>query len=151
LAEQEFKGKLLEVIDLPNGLRLEFWDESRPIAGDRWYVGLRALVPVPIPETSEKSEQTIFLLKEALGKEACYQHLMERHFIPWEGVPSVLGEMKKSFLANSLSYLSHPEFPKRFLLSKARELEKRRAWGAEYAQKTVQELLRPHGLEKALN
>lgn len=137
--------RLLEVIELPNGLNLEFWDESRPVAGDRWYVGLRALVAVPIPQVPGESAQGLFLLKEALGKEACYQHLMERHFISCEQVPSVLGEMRGNFVTNSLNYLSHPEFPRRFLLSKARELEKRRAWGPEYAEKIIQELRRPQG------
>lgn len=151
MAKEQLKPKLVEAIDLPNGLKLEFWDESRPVAGDRWYVGLRALVPIPMAQTSERWEKTILLLKEALGKEACYQHLMERHFISCEKVPSVLGEMRQSFLANSLGYLSHPEFAKRFLVSKARELEKRRAWGSEYAEKIIQELRRPKGLEKTVN
>lgn len=143
--------KLLEVIDLPNGLKLEFWDESRAVAGDRWYVALRAIVSIAIPEASQESAKGIDLLREALGREACYQHLMERHFISCEQVSSVLGEMRKSFLANSLGYLSRPEFPRRFLLSKALELEKKRAWGSQYAQKVIQELRRPEGLEQAMN
>lgn len=143
--------KLLELIKLPNGLELEFWDESRPVAGDRWYVGLRALVPIPIPEASEDTGQGIALIKEALGKEACYQHLMERHFISCEQVPSVLREMRESFLANSLQYVSHPEFPTRFLLSKAMEVEKRKTWGSQYAEKILQELRRPEALLQAVN
>lgn len=137
--------KLLKVMELPNGLRLEFWDESRPVAGDRWYVGLRAVVPVRIPleRTSHNSGEGILMMREALGEEACYQRLMERHFIPREEVPSALGEMKENFLANSLGYLSHEQFPKRFLVAKSRELEKRKAWGEDYLHKLLEELRRP--------
>ncbi|MEJ5376753.1 MAG: hypothetical protein WHX93_09250 [bacterium] len=138
--------RLVETMDLPNGLRLEFWDESRPVAGDRWYVGLRAVIPVAIPEALEKSAPSIAMLKEALGGQAFYHHLMERHFIAKEQVCSLLREMRQHFLANSLSYLSHKEFPRRFLLAKSSELEKRKAWGAEYVEKLLQELRRPKSI-----
>jgi hypothetical protein len=33
---------------LNNGLTLEFWDYSRPIAGDRWFVLLEVRIAIPI-------------------------------------------------------------------------------------------------------
>jgi hypothetical protein len=33
---------------LPNGLILEFFDRSRPMAGDRWQVILEVRLPVPV-------------------------------------------------------------------------------------------------------
>ncbi|MEJ2071368.1 MAG: hypothetical protein P8X58_13355 [Syntrophobacterales bacterium] len=32
---------------LNNGLTLEFWDYSRPIAGDRWFVLLEVRIAIP--------------------------------------------------------------------------------------------------------
>ncbi len=37
---------------LNNSLTMEFWDYSRPIAGDRWFVLLEVRIAIPIrPET----------------------------------------------------------------------------------------------------
>ncbi len=32
------------------GLFWEFWNESQKLAGDRWYVGVRAVVQGSVPE-----------------------------------------------------------------------------------------------------
>ena len=42
--------KLVEKIDLPNNLVLEFYDYSRVVAGDRWLVGLLTRIPIEISE-----------------------------------------------------------------------------------------------------
>lgn len=138
--------RLVEILDLPNGLKLEFWDESRAIAGDRWYVGLRAIVAMRIPDEAPPGghSEGFGILREALGKEACFQHLMERHFVAQEEVCSVSQEMKRVFLENSWDYLSRPEFPKRFLLRKAAELQERKGWGPQYLEKALMELRRPN-------
>ena len=39
---------LIETIKLPNGLLLELWNQSRPMAGDRWLISLLAKVEVPV-------------------------------------------------------------------------------------------------------
>jgi hypothetical protein len=137
--------RLCGEMELPNGLRLQFWDESRPIAGDRWYAGLRAVLAVEIPPEATRPElgEGLQLLKEALGPVVYYQRLMERHFVARQDVPSVLREMRESFLANSLGYLSHKDFPARFLLAKAGELQKKRNWGQQYVEKVLEELRPP--------
>lgn len=145
--------RLLGEMELPNGLRLQFWDESRPIAGDRWYAGLRAVLAVGIPPEPPFREfgEGFRILREALGPMVYYQRLMERHFVARQEVPSVLQEMRENFLANSLSYLSHKEFPKRFLLAKAGELEKRRGWGQQYVEKVLEELRPPKSQTQGVN
>jgi hypothetical protein len=40
-------GRLITRRTLANGLTLEFWDHSRPLAGDRWYVLLETRIVVP--------------------------------------------------------------------------------------------------------
>jgi hypothetical protein len=41
-------GKLLSRHALDNGLTLEHWDRSRPVAGDRWHVVLEASISISV-------------------------------------------------------------------------------------------------------
>lgn len=61
--------KFLERKELSNGLVLEFWDESRKLAGDRWYVGIRAVVPVPVDQYPPEniSLEVIQLIRSEVG------------------------------------------------------------------------------------
>lgn len=138
--------RLLEKVDLPNGLTLELRDESRRLAGDRWYVGLRACIEIPIPQEFQEEEElegALNIMRKALGGKAFYHHMMERHFISEAEVQGVLEEMKNTFLEHSLSYLSHPDFPKRFLRAKAAEIRKRAPWGPDYVEKVLREMRSP--------
>jgi hypothetical protein len=45
-------GKSLSRHLLSNGLTLEIWDRSRPVAGDRWLVVLEGTVKVPVNDTT---------------------------------------------------------------------------------------------------
>lgn len=145
--------QLVEVMELPNGLKLEFWDESRAIAGDRWYVGLRAIVAVGIlRETRDlRIQEEMDFLRENLGPEACFQRLMERRFVPREEVRAVIEEMKRVFLENSRDYLSRPGFAERFLLKKVVELRGKRRWGADHLQEALEKLRRPYPARQEVN
>jgi len=44
------KQALIKTIELGNGLMLEFYDISRKLAGDWWYVGVIARIDIPIDE-----------------------------------------------------------------------------------------------------
>ncbi|MGQ9857421.1 MAG: hypothetical protein ACUVS3_01880 [Thermodesulfobacteriota bacterium] len=145
--------RLLEVMELPNGLKLEFWDESRAIAGDRWYVGLRAILAVGIPRQTRdlRIQEEMDFLRQNLGPEACFQRLMERHFVPREEVRGVIEEMKRVFLENSRDYLSKPGFAERFLLKKAAELREKRRWGPDYLQDALEKLRRPYPARQEVN
>jgi len=39
---------LIKTIELNNGLKLHFYDISRKLAGDRWYVGVIARIDIPL-------------------------------------------------------------------------------------------------------
>jgi hypothetical protein len=148
--EAEEKGgtrvRLLEKRPLSNGLVLEFWDESRRVAGDRWYVALRAIVGIPlgVELKSQGMGEGLKVIQKEVGENLCFQRLMERHFIAEGDVPKVLAELKDFFIQNSGEYLSHPEFAKRFLARKAVEVQKRISWGRDYVDKVLSELRRPY-------
>lgn len=148
LHEHETLGiarKLLQCKQLPNGLRLELWDESRKVAGDRWYVGVRAVAAVALPrETPEGiSPEVLRILKREVGEYIYCQFLEERNFIAEQEVLTILDELKEVFLKNTLSYLSHPDFPRRFLIRKTREIQQKLPWGEDYVRKILDEVRFP--------
>jgi hypothetical protein len=135
-------GKLLEKRELANGLRLEFWDESRPVAGDRWLVKVRVVLRVPWPEEipGEELQEVLQFLKQEVGETLHYQALQQRHFVAAKDMRKVGEELKERVLANSLAYFSHPAFPGRFVRLKALEVKEKRIVAPDYLPKLFSEL-----------
>jgi hypothetical protein len=137
--------RLLERRELPNGVDLEFWDGSRKLAGDRWYVCLRAVLPVPVPEVPPEgvSPAVIQLLREEVGDHLCFQVKEERYFVPENEVDALRDQLKERLLEHSLPYLSRPDFPRRFLMRKLQEVDDTRPRGRDYLERLFAELRRP--------
>ena len=138
-------AKLIEKRELPNGLILNIWDESKHLFGDRWYVGIRATVAVPLPEKTPGGlrEEVIEAMRKKLGSRIYFQALEERNFISEDEVEILKEELKAIFLQNSLSYLSHRHFAQRFLILKAEEAHKKMLMGEEYLAKFLEQLKGP--------
>ena len=89
--------KLIETITLPNGLILELWDKSRPMAGDRWLIALLAKVEVPVlPEyfsTLNNSEQAYRDLLAAYSDPLVFTQEKTRHFVDEKNIDDVLAEL----------------------------------------------------------
>ena len=115
---------------LNNGLTLEFWDYSRPIAGDRWFVLLEVRITIPIrldtlpPELRGQADQ----VKEALGDEIIFSHKDERNFIAATEAPKILKDMQDSFLDMAPGYFGHPDFAARFIRGKFAEKQELQRW-----------------------
>jgi hypothetical protein len=138
-------AKLLETIPLSNGLTLTFWDESRPTAGDRWYVAVRAVVAVPLAGRVLESplEEALHLLKKEVGDTIHYRFLEEKHFVPALEVAGQQRELLQIFSENNLKYLSHPHFSGHFIRRKASEIQAKKGWPGEHLQKILEDLRGP--------
>jgi hypothetical protein len=139
------RRRLLERREPANGLFLEFWDESRKLAADRWYVAVRAVVPIPLSEyplEGTPSPVMEFILRE-VGDHLCFQFKEERNFIAEADVATLKEELKEGFAKTSLSYLSHPAFPSRFVSRKVREVAEKMGRGNEHLQRLLDGLRRP--------
>jgi hypothetical protein len=137
--------RLLARSKLPNGLSLEFWDESRKLAGDRWYVAVRAVVPVPFAEYSPKAvpAAVMELILSEVGEDLCFQLMEERNFIVETEMEALRGELQEVLAKNVLSYLSRPDFPSRFVARKVWEVAEKMGWGQEHLQRLLDGLRRP--------
>jgi hypothetical protein len=137
--------RLLARSELPNGLSLEFWDESRKLAADRWYVAVRAVAPVPLAEHSPKAvpAAVMELILREVGEHLCFQLMEERNFIAETEVEALRGELQEVLVENVLSYLSRPDFPSRFVARKVWEVTEKMGWGDEHLQRLLDRLRRP--------
>ena len=93
--------KLVEKIDLPNNLVLELHDYSRRIAGDRWFVGLLARIPIEVSE------------EDFAGR----PQELYRDFLEEQG-PEIY----------VLPYMGHKSFAKGFIRRRIQEFEERQLW-----------------------
>jgi hypothetical protein len=119
--------KLFEKITLDNGLVLEIWDLSRVMAGDRWLVGLEARLNVPIKiehlETLPGKEKILAILKDTFGREISYRYNRQKFFVDKNMKRDVFRGNLEGLKESVLRYLSSPDFARKLVLSKYRELK----------------------------
>jgi hypothetical protein len=122
--------KLLSRHFLDNGFCLEFWDLSRPVAGDRWQVVLEARVAVPItaatlpPDLRPRQAQ----VTAALGREILFSQKEVRNFMAAGEVGDLLKEMEARLLSALSAYLVHPDFAGRLIRKKFTEYQEKQRW-----------------------
>lgn len=105
---------------LPNGLTLEFFDLSRPMAGDRWQVILEVRLPIAVsaatlpPDLADRSEEVI----GALGPKIVFAQREVHYFIDAKEVPALLQEIQTRLWEGLKDYLGHPNFIGHYLRKK---------------------------------
>lgn len=115
---------------LPNGLLLELYDRSRPMAGDRWQVILEVSVPIPVNEAAlpadlkERAPEVI----AALGPEIIFTQQEIHHFVDAREVSALLQEMQERLLQGLSDYLGHPDFAGRYIRKKFAEYQEKQRW-----------------------
>lgn len=130
---------LIETITLPNGLILELWDKSRPMAGDRWLISLLAKMEVPVlPEyfsAVDNGEQAYRDLLAAYGDPLVFTQEKTRHFVDEKDTKNMLAELCQRFKDNLLSYLGNPRFASLYVMKKYGDLQDRQYSSGEDPQK----------------
>ncbi len=120
----------VKAMELGNNLKLKIYDNSKKMAGDRWLISLIARINIPVDATfkllsdSESGKEEIGRL---LGSEVIFEQKRERFFIDEKNKESVFNELCESFVNNTIGYLSHPDFPKKFVIMTLKEKKKKAA------------------------
>jgi hypothetical protein len=123
-------ARLIARHPLTNGLTLEFWDHSRPVARDRWYVLLEARIAVPVradtlpPDLLPQAPHVVAVL----GDKVIFSQEDERNFIAASQAPGVLKDMQERFMSLAPDYFGHADFAARFIRKKYAELRERHPW-----------------------
>ncbi len=122
----------IKTIELSNGLKLDFFDISRKLAGDRWYVGVIAQIDIPLIDSylsnQHLSHYSVEEIRNALGKSVRFQQKRERHYIDEREKNDLLNGLMDSFIKRTLNYLSHPDFPGKYVLKEFKADLKRKTW-----------------------
>jgi hypothetical protein len=123
-------GELIARYPLANGLTLEFWDYSRTIAGDRWYMSLEVRIAIPItPDTLPPDLQgQAVQVRALLGVEIVFSQKVVRNFIAEAEAPIVLKDMQDRFLVMAPGYFGHPDFAAKFMRRKFTEKKELQRW-----------------------
>lgn len=127
--------QLKSCLTLPNGLTLELWDCSRPVAGDRWQVVFEARINIPISENLPKSSgpPLIDQIKTALGPEVHFCQQKVRNFIAADQVQEVFEGLQARFLESTQAYLGHRDFPGKFILKKFSDYQAQQRYESNYS------------------
>ncbi|UCD30867.1 MAG: hypothetical protein JSV38_08555 [Desulfobacterales bacterium] len=117
--------KLIETIKLKNRMRLDIFDCSRKLAGDRWLIKLVARLKIPVSEVLSQnisySKEAIKEIKKALGEQVFFEQKRERFFIDETEKATIFKELYDSFMTRTLDYLANDAFPEKYVLKKFRE------------------------------
>jgi len=123
---------LIKTIELSNSLKLDFYDISRKLAGDRWYVGFIARIDIPLIDSlltnQHLSHFSIEEIRNALGESFRFQQQRERHYIDEREKDDLLNSLMDSFIKRTLNYLSLPDFPGKYVLKEFQTYRKRKTW-----------------------
>lgn len=123
---------LIKTIELSNGLKLDFYDISCKLAGDRWYVGVIARIDIPLIDSlltnQHLSHYSVEEIRNALGESVCFQQKRERHYIDEREKDDLLNGLMDSFIKRTLNYLSLPDFPDKYVLKEFQAYRKRKTW-----------------------
>lgn len=132
--------RLVESIGLSNGLEVEIYDYSRKVAGDRWFVGFMAKVPVKVKEehfltalknNEQYSSQALKLFeefKEKHGYVVYFEIKKERNFIDQQERDRLWEEIFNNFKTHMLNYMHHNAFEQRFMNRRIQEFLEKRLW-----------------------
>ena len=124
--------KLIKTMKLKNGLDLDFYDMSRKLAGDRWYVGFVARIDIALTDSLSESQQlsdySIDKIRAGLGETVSYQQERKRYFIDEDEKDALLLSLMDSFIETTLDYFSHPDFPGKYVVKEFKAYLKRQTW-----------------------
>jgi hypothetical protein len=128
--------KLIKTIDLKNNVKLNLFDRSRKLVGDRWLVSLIIRMDIPVSDAITTGDghpvDNVDDIEKLLGEKVCYEQKRERIFIDDTERAAVFKELYDNFLESTLPYLSHDAFPKRYVLKTYKEKEKKQSWYPEF-------------------
>ena len=117
---------LMEKMEFDSGLVVEIYDVCRQVAGDRWQVAFecesRALLDGLTQEGGGDFAKALGICRRVYGDTVRDIQRRERNFIPANQKEQILLSLVESFKEDRMPYLKHPEFPRRLVLAKAREI-----------------------------
>jgi|SRR5208283_80802 len=115
--------KLIEEINLANGLKLKIFDLSRSVAADTFKVEISFQIKIDLKESYFADFQDYAQVKNIMGDELTYERKMVRSFVYDKDQDSVREDLINTFKNNSLNYLASVNFPQKLALSMLKDIK----------------------------
>ena len=130
--EFSMKEKLRNSMELENGMRLNIYDCSKRMAGDRWLVSLIVRMEIPVMKVlthdGHQLPEVVNEVVNLLGESVLFEQKRERIFVDEGQKEAILQELLDMFLSSTIGYLSDEKFPRQYVLKKYREEIKKGSW-----------------------
>jgi len=114
----------IERIALPNGLTVEIYDKSRPVADDTYRVSLIIRIPIEVRPDYFPGRDAYELTRRIFGPEVVFEYRKDKNFVPAASRRAAFEGLLRDFKAAALEYISRPRFPAGFVLSKYTDIQK---------------------------
>ena len=118
-------GNIITTYRLTNGLDLNFLDQSRQIATDRWYVCVTVQINIPIEKkwfdhhpVNDLKFQDIHQL---LGDMVLFEQKKERNFISADEKNNIIKIICDNTIQTATHYFGLDDFPAKYILKKYTE------------------------------
>jgi hypothetical protein len=115
--------KLIEEINLTNGLKLKIFDLSRPVAADTFKVEISFQMKIDLKESYFADTQDYAKVKNIMGDELTYENKRVRSFVYEKDQDSVREDLINTFKKNSLDYVASVNFPQMLALSMLKDIK----------------------------
>src|SRR4030042_5462376 len=115
--------RLIEQIELANGLSLNIYDLSRQIAANTSKVEIYIKTETTLKELYFASPADYTQVKNIFGEKISFEYRKERSFIALEKHNDIRDELIATFKNNSLDYIASLSFPQNLALSKLRDIK----------------------------
>ncbi|MGA2781443.1 MAG: hypothetical protein ABSF13_05920 [Smithella sp.] len=115
--------KLIEKINLANGLKLKIFDLSRRVAADTFKVEISFQTKIDLKESYFADSQDYAQVKNIMGDELTYERKMVRSFVYEKDQDSVREDLINTFKKNSMNYLASVNFPQKLALSMLKDIK----------------------------
>ncbi|MBT3311009.1 MAG: hypothetical protein HN931_02385 [Desulfobacterales bacterium] len=117
--------KLIKKINLENSLEVEFFDASKKLMPDRWYICLILKMNIPVEDSIRSSgdipDEDIKNIIDAIGNNLVFEQKREQNFVDEMVKEETLDKMCDSAIDITLAYLAHPEFAVKYIRKKYKE------------------------------
>lgn len=130
--QNAFPMQHIETIPLSNGLKVELYDMSRKVAGDRWLVKLLARIPVAVTKKAFEGlsdpEMHFNEYLSAHGDKIFFEQIKERNFIDEKEKDALFCQMQDEVKIHLLGYMGHTNFADGVLKREITDFCERKKW-----------------------
>lgn len=116
-------------LNLANNVHVAFYDLSKAIAGDRWFIRVSCVAKLPLSDTFferlEEDKEIVNAMKESCDDMLTMEIIKERNFVDDQLKDDVVKQLILQIEENSLDYISSNIFPQKLFLNKLEEFKKK--------------------------